>query len=75
MAILAAHRVGALLTGHIHSFFEDRTGVVLVVVLGRAGSERDAPGKCQHYLVCTVEADGSLSVRRRDMRPVPGDTP
>jgi Icc-related predicted phosphoesterase len=67
MAILSRHQVSAVFAGHIHAFLEDEVAGTPVYISGGAGGHRVPPISSHHFLLCTVEQDGSLTVERRDV--------
>jgi len=69
VAVLKKHDVSALFAGHIHGYYEDNIDGLPIYITGGAGAELKVPSARYHYLLCTVEADGSLIVQKKD---VPG---
>lgn len=67
MDVLKKHDVTALFAGHIHSYLQDEVDGIPIYITGGAGAERVEPMGAYHYLLCTVEADGKLDVRKVDV--------
>jgi hypothetical protein len=65
--ILKRHNVTAVFAGHIHSYIEDCVGGIPVFISGGGGARREDPVTPYHYLLCTVESDGSVSVTKQDV--------
>jgi 3',5'-cyclic AMP phosphodiesterase CpdA len=70
MKVLKKHAVTALFAGHIHSYLEDEMDGIPIYITGGGGAGRVEPAVAYHYLLCTVEADGKLGVRRADVPDV-----
>ncbi len=69
--VLLKHEVTALFAGHIHSYLEGSFNGTPVFITGGAGAMRDAPDGPYHYLLCDLNKDGSLSVRKVDVADLP----
>ncbi len=65
--VLSKHRVSAVFASHIHGYFEDRIGGIPVFITGGAGARLVYRCDRHHYLLCTVDADGSLKVQKQDI--------
>ncbi len=70
--ILKAHDVTAVFAGHLHAYAEDDLEGIPVYITGGAGESKEV-GEPHHYLVCTVGADGSYEVARRDLPHMPNE--
>jgi len=70
MSLLKKHSVTALFAGHIHSYLEDEMEGIPIYITGGAGAERVAPVVAYHYLLCAVQPDGKLEVRKVDVPDV-----
>jgi len=70
MGVLEKHSVTALFAGHIHSYLEDQMDGIPIYITGGAGAERVEPVVAYHYLLCAVQSDGKLEVRKVDVRDV-----
>jgi Icc-related predicted phosphoesterase len=70
--VLTKHRVTAVFAGHLHGHAEYDFHGIPVYITGGAG-ESKAPEEYHHYLVCSVAADGSCQVERRDIPHRPND--
>ena len=61
------HRVSAVFASHIHGYLEDDIGGIPVFITGGAGAKLiDGCGR-HHYLLCSVDADGSFKVQKQDI--------
>ena len=71
MEVLKAHRVSALFAGHIHSCLTDRIDGIPIFISGGAGGRLEGPEDRYHYMLCTVERDGSFVVDKKvvDVQP------
>jgi len=67
VALLKKHRVSALLASHIHGYLEDNVEGIPVFITGGGGAKLEEGFDKYHYLLCTVEADGSFRCWRNDM--------
>jgi len=64
--VLRRHEVSAIFAAHIHDYLEDRMGGIPIFITGGAGA-RLQPGGRHHYLLCSVEQDGSFRVTKHDV--------
>jgi len=64
--MLRPHDITAIFAGHLHCYAEDQIEGIAIYITGGAGERKDNGGP-HHYLVCTVQADGSYQVERRDV--------
>jgi len=62
--VLARWHVTAVFCGHIHSYLEDNVRGVPVYMSGGSGADLVESIAGYHYLVCTVDGDGRLAVRK-----------
>ena len=67
VAILGRHHVSAVFASHIHGYLTDDLDGVPEYITGGAGAELDMPESGFHYLLCTVAADGTFNVEKRDV--------
>ncbi len=72
MAVLKKHDVTAVFAGHLHAYGEDKLEGIPIYITGGAGERKEAD-EPHHYLICTVGADGSYEVARRDMAHLPNE--
>ena len=70
MEVLKKHSITAIFAGHIHAYLEDKVDGIPVYITGGAGAERVEPIGPHHYLVCTVNEQGALEVRKVDVPDV-----
>ncbi len=66
MDVLSRHDVTAVFAGHLHYYAEDEIKGIPIYITGGAGEHKET-GEPHHYLLCTVRADGSYDVVRRDL--------
>jgi len=69
--ILVRHHVTAVFASHIHAYVEASVAGIPVYITGGAGADLDEPETQFHYVLCTVEADGSLKVQKVDVPALP----
>ena len=67
MRVLKRHNVTAVFASHIHAYLEDEIDGIPIYITGGAGAERDSPEVPYHYLLCTVDRGGALTVEKRDV--------
>jgi Icc-related predicted phosphoesterase len=67
VSILGKHQVSAVFASHIHGYLEDELAGVPIYISGGAGADLDMPEAGYHYLLCSVEADGTFQVEKRDV--------
>ena len=67
VAILSKHHVSAVFASHIHGYLTADLDGVPEYITGGAGADLDMPESGFHYLLCTVAADGSYTVEKRNV--------
>jgi Icc-related predicted phosphoesterase len=67
LKVLKLHDVDAVFASHIHSFTQGSREDIPLYITGGGGADRDDPSEPYHYLLCTVDDDGELTVEKIDM--------
>ena len=73
MAVLEKWRVTVLFASHVHSYAEDNMRGIPVYITGGGGAQLEHPDDAYHYLLCRVDAEGNVSVQKKDVPALPRD--
>jgi 3',5'-cyclic AMP phosphodiesterase CpdA len=71
VAVLAKWNVTALFAGHVHGYAEVEMQGLPIYISGGGGADLDCHGESHHYLLCTIDTEGRLTVQKKDVPPEP----